>query len=247
MSQQMPQKLQVSPLRETIFEIRFQPTTPAAGDLLPGLLYSAMKSDYPEVMPLPMASVPRGIREKNPDLHFQPSHRLQGNVTSVQVGDRAVSLITTEYPGWNRFREKLESLIKAVRETGLVKHVDRFSLKYINIIEASGTEKQLALINMKIELNNAAPSERGFQLRAEYDEGKCITIIQITPGSTAKHPSSGKEVSGLLFEVDTIRFEPDSAFLTNPAAFLEEGHSVAKRTFFSLLAKTTLERLQPLW
>src|SRR5438093_10100772 len=132
MSLQMPQKLSVEPLRETIFEVRFEPATPAAGDLLPGLLYSAMKSDYPEVLPLPMASVPRVMREKNPDLHYQPSHRLQGKSTSVQVGDRVVSLITTEYPGWNRFKEKLEALIELVRGTGLAKHVDRFALRYVN-------------------------------------------------------------------------------------------------------------------
>ena len=163
MSLKVPQKLSNSPLRETIFEIRFEPSTPAAGDLLPGLLYSALKSDYPEVMSLPMANVPRAVREKTPDLHYQPSHSLRGSTLSVQIGDRGISLHAMEYPGWTRFKGKLESLIEAVKGTGLAKRVERFSFKYVNLLEASSSEKQLSFINMKVEMIGEAPSERGFQ------------------------------------------------------------------------------------
>ena len=247
MSLKMPQKLLKSPLRETIFEIRFEPSTPAAGDLFPGLLYASLKSDYPEVASLPMANVPRAVREKNPDLLYQPSHSLRSNAISVQIGDRGISLHAMEYPGWTRYKEKLESLIEAVRATGLAKRVERFSFKYVNLIESASSEKQLSLINMKVEVNGAFPIERGFHLRLEHDDEKCVTIVQLIPNSTGKILGSGKEVSGLLIDVDTIRLDPGQEFWTNPGVLLEEGHSVAKLRFFSLLTKSALDKLEPVW
>ena len=137
-----------SPLRQAIFELRFVPTIATAGDLLPGILYSVLKDDYSEVLPLPMASVPRNIRDLNPDLKYQPSHRLSSGPHSVQIGDCSVLLHTTEYPGWDNFKQRIESLIDALNQTGLVKQIERFSFKYTNLIEASKSEKQLPLLNM---------------------------------------------------------------------------------------------------
>src|SRR5947209_3290968 len=121
MTQPLPEVLGKCPLSEVVFELRFIPEKPAAGDLLPGLLFSAMQKDYPEVIPLPMANVPRQIREKNPDLTHQPLHRLRGGPHAVQTGDKAVSLNTYEYPGWSRYKEMIGTLVKALRDTKLVK------------------------------------------------------------------------------------------------------------------------------
>lgn len=241
----MPTQLTKSPLIEALFEIRFEPTAPAAGDLLPGLLYSAMKIEYPEVVPLPVASIPRQIRDSNPNLLYQASHRLVGGPNSVQIGDRVVALSTTAYPGWLRFKDMVEFLVEAAKGTGLLKRVDRFSFKYINLIEALQTEEQLPLLNLQIKLTGSAPLERGFQLRVERNDGDFITIIQIAPNATTKHPATAKEVSGLLIEVDTLRLGVGNEFLTNRASLIDEGHSVAKRTFFSLLTGSALERLGP--
>jgi uncharacterized protein (TIGR04255 family) len=247
MTLRLPKKLSNSPLRETIFEMRFEPAMAAAGDILPGLLYSFLKSDYPEVVPLPLASVPRSIREKTPELLYQHSHSLRGSTSSVQLGDRVLAFHVMEYPGWITFKSKIESLVKAMQETGLVKHVERFSFKYVNLIEASASESQLALMNLRVELVGLAPVERGFQLRVEHEEGKCTTITQVIPNATAKLVSSGKEVVGLLVDVDTIRSDPGHEFWTAPGTFLDEAHAVAKVRFFSLLTESALKRLEPVW
>lgn len=95
----MPAKLKLPPLRETFFEVQFEPVIPTAGDILPGLLYAQMKAEYPQVMPLPMATVPRKVRQQNPELHYQASHRLQGASSSILIGDRVVSLTSLQYSG----------------------------------------------------------------------------------------------------------------------------------------------------
>ena len=246
MSVRMPEKLGKSPLVEVVFEIRFEPTIPAAGDILPGLLYSQMKDEFPEVKALPNASVPREFREKTPDLKYMASHRLIGESKSVRIGDRVVYLTSLQYPGWTRFLEMVESLLEAVKGTGLTKQIERFSFKYVNLIEPSGDAKQLPLLNLRVEVIGNVPTERGFHFRSEYDEGKHTTILTISPGATAKM-AGGKTVSGMIIEVDTIRFEPGSGFLTDRVSLLEEAHSIAKRTFFSLLTKDALERMMPVY
>ena len=242
---EMPKQLGKSPLLEAVFELRFEPAGPAVGDLLPGLLYSSLKAEYPQVMPLPMASIPREMREKRPELLYQASHRLTGGSNSVQVGDRVIALSSAAYPGWARFKDMVEFLIEAVNGTGLIKQVDRFSFKYVNIIEASQTEQQLSLLNARIELIGKLPSEKGFRLRVEREDSGCVTIIEIMTHTQAIVSSTSKEVSGLLITVDTLRPGIDRAFLTSPSGLLEEVHSVAKDTFYSLLTDATLKRLEP--
>lgn len=241
----MPVQLGKSPLVEVIFELRFEAGTVAAGDLFPGLLYPVMKSQFPEVAPLPMASIPREIRDRNPSLIYQPSHRLKGGPHDVQVGDRAITLTTTSYPGWNRFKEMVEFVVEGVKGTGLLKQVERFSFKYTNLIETHTDEKQLSLLNLRIELINGAPIERGFRLRTERDDGDFLTIIEIITNAAVKRPTASNEISGLLVTVDTIRHGVGNDFLTDRSPFIEEGHSVAKQIFYSLLTDSTIKRLEP--
>lgn len=233
-----------SPLREAIFELRFVPTTPSAGDLLPGVLYSGLSKDYPDSLSLPMANVPREIRNQNPDLKYQSSHRLANGPHSVQIGDYSILLHTTDYPGWDVYKQRIESLIDALNKTGFVKQIERFSFKYVNLIEASKSEKQLPLLNMKIELTGMAPDETGFLLRTERSEGKFTTIFQIAPNASAMIPPSNTNIFGLMIDVDTIR-NVGNELWTDHASILEEAHVVAKQNFLSLLTESTLQRLKP--
>jgi uncharacterized protein (TIGR04255 family) len=245
-SQGMPTKLGKTPLLQAIFEIRFTPLVPAAGDILLGLLYNSLKSEYPEVLPLPMASIPRQLREQEPNLQFQASHRLSSGNTSIQVGDRVASLSTTRYPGWNTFRPKAVALMKSLTETGIVGAVDRFSFRFINVIEATERENQLAFLNARFEIFGRTLVERGFQVRIELEESGLTTVVQIATRTTAQSPT-GHQVSGLLIDMDTIREDPPLEFTATPDGFLEEAHSILKRDFYSLITEATLKRLAPEW
>lgn len=247
MNSGVPQQLEKSPLFEALFETRFESSTPGMGDLLAGILYPVLKADYPEIFALPAADLPRRVRDQNPDLLFQPLHRLRKGPDSVSIGDRVVSLSSTAYPGWNHFRRMAESVLNAVESTGVVKRFERFSLRYINVLEASENDKQLSLFNGRIELAGNAPLERGFLLRTEKDEGNFTTVIKVSTRARGTVPSTGKEISGLLIDVDTICANLGHEFLASRAAVLDEAHSILKRTFFSLLTESTLEKLKPKW
>src|SRR2546425_13149382 len=99
MTESLPKLLKKCPLHEVYFQLRFTPMKPDAGELLPGLLYTALKEYYSDVLSLPLANVPRDFRKQNPHLLYQPSHRLSSGAHSVHVGDQMVNLHTLEYPG----------------------------------------------------------------------------------------------------------------------------------------------------
>lgn len=243
----MPVALGKSPLVEVIFEIRFETTAPAVGDLLPGLLYSGLKAQYPETEPLPIASIPRQIRDQQTELLYHPSHRLKGEHRMLQVGDRVVSLHTTEYPGWTVFKQWVQVATNAVKETGLLRQIERFSFKYVNVIEAAASDLQLSFLDARIEVTGQTPLERGFRLRFERDNGPFVTIVEIMTHGKAKRRSDHQLVSGLLLAVDTIRDGVGNEYWTNQNTLIEDGHAVAKDIFYNLITEPTLQRLEPVW
>jgi uncharacterized protein (TIGR04255 family) len=242
----MPVAFKKSPLLEAIFELRFQPTVPTAGDLLPGLLYSELKAEYPNVQALQMAMLPREVREKEPNLLHQATHRLSGASKLVQVGDRVVSLsLTAPYPGWAKFKDAILQLLKATSGTGMLRVPERLSFRYINVIRADEAEPQLPLLNLRIDSPAYTYTEKGFHLRFERTEREFTTIVQIAPHTTAKGPSDSL-VSGLLIDVDTIHAEPKHILSDAGPVLLEDAHSLLKGIFFSLLTEAALKRLEPI-
>jgi uncharacterized protein (TIGR04255 family) len=241
----MPVAFRKSPLLEAIFELRFEAAVPTAGDLLPGLLYRELRDEYPEVQPLPMATVPREIRAKDPNLLYQSTHRLAGRSGIVQVGDRALAIaFTAPYPGWARFKDAVVRLLRTADGTRIIAAPERFSFRYVNIVPAEPGQPQLAFLNLKID-SGYEFVERGFHLRFEHGEGPLVIIVQVSPQATAKAPD-GSGVAGLLIDIDTVFAQPRKSFWED-GADLEAAHLAAKRAFFSLIAQSTLERLQPIY
>ena len=240
------QALKISPLMEAVFEMRFQPGIPTAGDVLPGLLFGEMRPDYPTVEQLPFATVPRELREKDPNLLYQATHRLAGASRAIQIGDRVVSLsVTAPYPGWSKFKEAVVNLLESIGRTGLMRSPERFSFRYINVIPVESNKVQLPLLSVRTIWEGHTFSEKGFHLRFELEAHETTTIVQIAPQTTAKSPE--KLVSGLLVDVDTLHAHPTNNFWRGDARLLEDSHSILKRIFFSLLTTETLERLGPLY
>ncbi len=245
MTQVLPAKLRKSPLLEALFEVRFVPVVPGAGDVLPGLVFASLRSKYPDVEQLPVAAVPRAVRASQEGLVYQASHRLQGpSGGSIQLGDRLAAVSTTAYPGWDSFRAMILEVLDVLGKTGLIKTVERFSFRYINVLPVSSDQKQLPLLNIHVELLGKVPNERGFLLRSETDEGDITCKLQIAPNAMAKGPHN-VEISGLLVDIDAVVKAPPQTFIGAPATELDEAHDAVKRTFFSLLTKAALADLGP--
>ena len=83
----IPLALKNDTIIESLFEIRIRSAVRDVGDLLPGMLYRALRKDYPKLTRLPTAELPRILRQQQPNLMYTPLHRLEGQGRQVSVGD----------------------------------------------------------------------------------------------------------------------------------------------------------------
>jgi uncharacterized protein (TIGR04255 family) len=244
MSAKLPEKLKHPPVVEAIFELRFAPAKESVGDILVGILYSQF-GGFQKIEPLPLATVPREVRDKNPNLQYLASHRLAGDGKHIIVGDRVVGFgYSPTYQGWTRFREEIVCLLTAVRKTDLVTTAERYSLKYINLLAATPQE-QLSLLNARFELAGQPLSHEGFRFRTERHDDGIITIVELITGARVQLPDDNRE--GLLLTVDTICGESPNKVLDEPYRYLDQLHLSAKATFFGLLTDDTMNVLGPEW
>ncbi len=243
----LPSRLGKPPVVDAIFEIRFEPAIPSAGDLLPGMLYQMLGLKFSNVEQLPMASIPQELRENDPNLRHQSHHRMVGKGFRLDVGNRVATLaFGLPYPGWAGFRAAATEVLESVRKSNLTKRVERSAFRYVNLVPA-GKENQLDLLETKLEILGKRVPEHGFQLRAEIPNGHFLSVVQIKAGATAKLPS-GETREGILVDVDTLRpLAENEDFWTMRDQLLEEGHRIGKEAFFALLKKSTIESMDPEW
>lgn len=240
----LPEKLEKTPLVDAMFELRFEPKLESAGDLLPGMLYSFYNGKYSEAESLPLSNVPRELRKKNPTLKYNAHNQLTSKKNILRIGDRAVVLsIIYPYPGWTAFSKDILELLEKLRKTSLIKSTLRFSLRYINLIEAE-SNLQLALLNSKFEIAGEPVSELGLHVRSEVKTDSFLSILQIVTNSTGKIEGYD-ERKGVLIDIDTIQEASGESFWDNANERLDACHKVLKDRFYSLLLPETLESLGP--
>jgi len=240
-----PVRLKNPPLTEAVFEIRFSSSKGSIGDLLPGLLYSALGEQFGEAEPLPMASVPSEIRVKEPRLRYKPHVRLSGEDAILLVGHQVATLSrSAPYLGWKHFRNLIDKVLSAVKGTELVDRLERYSLKYVNLIELQD-KPMLDLLNADLQLKGFSFADNGFRLRAEITLERFISIIELASTMTMQVGEESK--SGLLFSIDTLTTVSEEESWSSIDTDLETGHEKLKEVFFGLLKPDTIKRYGPIW
>jgi len=244
MHSKLPEKLVKAPLLETVFEIRFRPSKQSASELLLGLLYSKLP-EYQELQRLPVADVPRQIRDSDPNLQYAASHGLSSDTRHILVGDRVVAFSqTAPYVSWTDFQQRIVKVIAAVRETNLIEKTERYSLKAINLIEAE-EGSQLSVLNGRFEIAGRTATDRGFHFRSEFLDDNVLTILEITGGAKLSVRSETK--SGLLIQLDSIRTNETEGIWDEPQLRVDQLHVILKQLFFNTLTAETINRFEPVW
>lgn len=240
----LPHHLNRQPLVEVTFEFRFKPARPSVAQLLPGLIFAHLHDKYGRSEATPFASIPSKIREIDPNLRYQADYRLSGDRASISIGEHVAGLnVTAPYEGWARFRSRVLEFLKIVQDSHLVDKVERFSIKFVNIIPAPpGT--QLDLLNLRVEIGGIRPPEDGFKLRTEINDNTYIRIVELATNAGA-HLPSGEDRSGLLLVGDCIRTLKGEDFWSIHADGIDQLHLEAKQLFFGLITQKTLESLEP--
>ena len=244
----VPRRLELEPLVEVIWQVKFEPQPKTSvGDLLPGVLYSTLKATRPGVLlhPLPAASIPSTIARNDPNLRFAPKYRLEDPESPIlyQVGDRFVGLHCKKpYVGWERFKELLFALMETLKDSGLVPVPQSHSLRYIDLLTLDPAP-DLSALQLDLTIGKQVIASRPMQLRLELPDEHFTHVLQIATPAQANLSEGPSE--GTIIDLETSKNQPPIDW---PATHEEVNslHDRCKDFFFqNILTEEAILKLKP--
>ena len=240
----LPVKLGAPTLIEFLLEVQFEPSVVSAGDVLPGLLFNRYRDTHGGILRAPSSAILKQAREQDPRLKYLATSRLVGPSGHVLLGDRVFGVSAVgRYPGWSEFRKEAVRVIDAMKDTQTVKHVERASIKAVNVIPIPEGH-QLGALACSIQMYGKEIGDFGLVLRSEHHTKNHVAIVELAT-NTAIQVNNGVPVSGLMISVDILPRVPPPIELSEIALLLDPAHEELKRRFFGLLTPETIASLKP--
>lgn len=248
MIETLPSKLKKEPIIDALFEMRFTSAT-SASSIVPGFLFSRLQGEK-TIERLPTDQIPKQLLDSDPNLRFAPLIRLHWGNFLISIGDRSLGVACKmPYPGWKTFKPGILEVVTAMKEIGIIQAVDRFSMKYIDLIPANSVAEQVSAIRGTVVLGNHTLKQENFALRIDIPKDGMLHIVQINASATAKL-QDGSTLEGVIVDTDSIinleNLDFD-AFLVRLPEQLESLHSANKAMFFECIQPQTLTSLEPVY
>lgn len=245
-----PVRLEKDPIVEAVFEIRFVPDHPSAGDILPGLLFAKLKSRFPQLDRLPFASVPREVQLQDPQLRYTPRLRLSGAEFVVMIGDQLLSVNALRpYAGWHAYRPVILEVLAIAKESTLIRNLERYSIKYMNLLRREKTEDvslSYRLVEFSGRLGRHTLTSGDAYVRCEISSHGYQSIVEFA--ATAEVNTMKKEVlRGAMLSIDTAHTEKPDELWNDVAANIDAVHEAEKEIFFDLLSDAAGEEFGAIW
>lgn len=242
----LPTRLGKEPLLDVLFEIRFKSKLPVSS-ILPGIIFS--KFPQSKMEQLPQSHLPQIVRQQTPELRYAPLVRVLGDEYAYLVGDNSFSISSLiPYRGWQHFKNKILESVDLLASTSLIDVVERFSLKYIDLIEIS-TRPRSEILNASLQIGGKHFSDSNYQVQTELHRRDMIALIQIISSAKVQAPGT-PDREGIIVDIDTI-FQADEknldTLLPDFASKIDTIHSFNKEVFFSVLSPKALELLEPIY
>ena len=242
----LPVILEREPLVDAVFEVRLG-GDPYMSDLLPGVLFGQL-NPKPTIQRLPAADIPQPIRASDPNLAFAPVVRLDWREFSISFGERNLVIgCKLPYPKWPRFKETILDIVGKVARVGIAGPVERYSLKYVNLIQAPTIADQIKKINMAVRVGEVEVKDDHLSVQVHGSEGDTLHIMSVVTGAQAGL-ADGKQVFGAVVDIDSIRvvhFADFDAFESKLAPAVETLRQANKIKFFSCLTEAAINELGP--
>jgi len=248
MPQKLPTKLEKEPLIDAVFELRFSSDV-AASNVLPGFLFSKLKGNK-NIKRLPAAELPKPVRDTNSNLQFTPLVQLHWDNWIISISDSSLLVgCTLPYPGWKDFKPAILQIINIVNEVDIIKSVQRYSMKYIDLITLKDLHEQVASVRASIVLGNHTLEKEHFSLRIEIPKEKHLHAVNIISSAVATLQDGSKK-AGIIVDIDTITNadnQPFNTWIEQLSENLESMHTANKEMFFECLQPKTIESLGPVY
>jgi uncharacterized protein (TIGR04255 family) len=247
MARPLPIKLGKEPLVEAVFEVRFDAGLAPVSDVLPGFLYHQLGLGG-SLMRLPIAEVPKPIRDADPGYQFAPTMRVDLERYTISIGDRVLVLgCRLPYKGWADFKPTILSVLSKASELGMLGTAERYALKYVNLLPYGNVAEQVEKVKLQLSIGEIVLRDQPVAIRLEERERDIIHIIQVIAGAEGTLPT-GERISGIVVDADSIRqgFSiPFAHFPSGLADGLEELRQANKRMFFSCLTDAAIVDMEP--
>lgn len=245
--QKLPVRLEREPLVDAVFEVRVNPSSSLA-DMIPGFLMHDLGGDA-RMTRLSAADLPFPMRKQNPNLENAPLLRIEWGDYFISVGDRNVIVsCKMPYPKWPSFKAAILDILGRIAKLNLAGSVERFSLKYVNVIPATDYANQIGKVRVEVNLGDLHVSDQHISLQVQEKTADAIHIYNIVTGAEAR-TSDGKTIAGILVDIDSIRLLTTlslNELASNIEESLETLRQENKSKFFSCLTELTLEEMGPI-
>lgn len=246
MATSLPTKLKKEPLIDAIFEVRFESKV-AASVVLPGVFFDKLPGNS-KIEALPTSQLPKALRDANPNLRFSPTNRIDWDKFFINVGDFNVSVSCKyPYPGWTSFKKAIIDVMHILQHSGVVKKVERYSLKYVDLLPIINGKHKVSMLNLKVDIAGHTLADEPFQFRIEILKDELIHAVQLVSSAKARL-HTGVVKDGLIVDVDTIAVLEDTSISSLVEGIdnkLEVIHTANKKMFFDCLNHETLGMLEP--
>lgn len=234
---QVPKRLNKEPLIEAIWQAQFEPMEGLpVGDLLPGILYSTLKADYPNLQlhRLPTADIPSPVAHFDPNLRLAAKYRMEepGSPFLFQVGDRIVTMNCRKpYAGWPSFKERILKLLSVIESSGLVPAPMRHSLRYIDLLMLDPAP-DLRALQVQLQIGQWNLRNRPLQMRVEVADEDCSHVVQIATPAEANLPEG--RLQGSVIDLETFPRSMPSSW-QDVRGQIDRIHDRSKAVFYQQL------------
>lgn len=248
MATSLPIKLKKEPLIDAVFELRFSSAT-AASVVLPGYLYEKLSGNR-TIEQLPIAQLPKPIREADPNLRFAPLSRISWGQFFINLGDFSISVSCKyPYPGWLAFRSAIINVINILAGSGFVESVDRYSMKYVDMIPSTDDKHRVSMLNFSVSIAGHTLEKEPFQLRIEIPRDGLVNAVHVISSAQAVL-NTGVTMDGMIVDVDTFAAQGGISMQSLIDGFQEKLnsiHATNKAMFFDCLTQQTILSLEPVY
>ena len=244
----LPEILEREPLVDAVFEVRLRDVSPVA-DILPGILFQE-HGPQTKITRLPVAELSRDMRASDPNLQYAPVVRIELEKYLVSVGDRSVLInCKLPYPKWKQFKAAILDIVARIAKLGVAGNVERYSLKYVNLIQAPTIAEQVARINMSIRLGDVEVSNDHANIQVHHRENGIIHILSAAIGAQG-NLADGQSIFGTIVDIDSIReFDPVdfATFEKTLEPGLQDLRQANKQKFFACLTQAAIDEMGPIY
>jgi uncharacterized protein (TIGR04255 family) len=246
---QVPLRLENDPIAEALFEVRFEPSTPSVSDVLPGIMFGKLGARFPVVERLPFAQLPQAVHQKAPELRYQARTRLSNDQFVLMFSDYALTISCLKpYVGWENFRPLILEVLGHLAESKLVAKVERYSLKYINLLPASPEDyaKQFSYVDFEGRVGSFSLNRALTYVRTEIKNGDYVTVLELAAGASAR-TAKGEELAGAILSIDTISAVAFDRLMASPEATVNAIRAEEKRVFYDVLSEEAGRMFGAVW